>query len=33
MAGSIYSGHADFINSWDQHTLVTEVEGCLSDKG
>lgn len=28
-SGSIYSGHADFFNSWDQSKLVTEVESCL----
>jgi hypothetical protein len=28
-SGSIWSGHADFLNSWDQAKLVTEVEGCL----
>lgn len=29
-SGSIWSGHADFFNSWDQRKLVTEVTGCLN---
>ncbi len=28
-SGPIFTGHADFFNSWDQHKLVTEVESCL----
>lgn len=27
--GSILGGHADFVNSWDQHSLQTEIDKCL----
>jgi hypothetical protein len=29
-SGGLYSGHADFVNSWHQETLVQEVELCLN---
>ena len=29
-SGGQYSGHADFINAWDEHALSTLVAGCLN---
>jgi hypothetical protein len=29
-SGSVYSGHADFFNAWDQNFLASKVDGCLN---
>jgi hypothetical protein len=31
-SGSRYTGHADFINAWDQTTLETLVQRCINDQ-
>jgi hypothetical protein len=28
-SGSLLSGHADFVNSWDQEELESEVDLCI----
>jgi hypothetical protein len=32
-SGGQYTGHADFINAWDQRALAKLVRGCLDDAG
>jgi hypothetical protein len=31
-SGGVLSGHADFMNGWDQRRLETEVRSCLHRK-
>ena len=31
-SGSVYSGHADFFNAWDERALATLVDACFHDR-